>query len=168
VRIVVADYQPGRFDQPEVNPTDQEFAGDNGVVLIVDDSEADRFFLLRAFIASGVKNKMHLLGSGSELLAYLSGQGKFANRTLYPYPRIILLDIQMPPPNGFEVLRWKQSRRDLPNILWVAMSQFNNVRTINDAYSAGASTFLTKPLHGEDIKNLIEAFEDFWCLSPGS
>jgi hypothetical protein len=45
------------------------------------------------------------------------------------------------------------------------MSNFNSVRTINEAYSAGATTFLTKPLDGADITNLVQAFEEFWSLS---
>jgi len=74
----------------------------------------------------------------------------------------------MPPPNGFEVLRWKEkeNRIGVTNILWVAMSAFNSVRTINDAYTAGASTYLAKPLDAADIRNLIEAFEDYWKLTP--
>ena len=134
------------------------------LVLIADDSEADRFFLTRAFAASGVKNPFHVVSSGAEVLDYMTGQGIFQNRALYPLPKIVLLDLQMPHPNGFAVLRWSQSRQ-MPPILWVAMSHFESVRSINDAYAAGASTFLAKPLHADDIKNLVQAFEDFWVLS---
>jgi hypothetical protein len=45
--------------------------------------------------------------------------------------------------------------------LWVATSNFDGVKTINRAYEAGATTFLTKPLDGDDVRNLIEAFEHF-------
>ena len=56
-------------------------------------------------------------------------------------------------------------QKSLPRMLWVAMSNFNNVRTINQAYAAGASTFLTKPLDAADIRNLVQAFEDFRTLT---
>ena len=131
-------------------------------VLVVDDSESDRFFLMRAFSASGLKNPIHAIPTGDELIRYLTGAGKYSDRALYPMPRIVLLDIQMPAPNGLEVLQWKQDRADLPQMLWVAMSGFNSVSTINKAYQAGASTFLTKPLDAADIRNLVEAFEEFW------
>jgi two-component system, response regulator len=81
---------------------------------------------------------------------------------------MVFIDIQMPPPNGFEVLKWKQTQKNLPRILWVAMSNFNSVKTINDAYTAGASTFLNKPLDGADIKNLVQAFEEFWSVARTS
>ncbi|HEY6226979.1 MAG TPA: response regulator [Verrucomicrobiae bacterium] len=133
------------------------------VVLIADDSEADVFFLLRAFAASGLKNPVHVVRSGGEAIDYLAGAGKFADRGLYPLPKIVFVDLKMPYPDGFEVLKWKQER--MPDgILWVATSNFDSVRTINAAYAAGATTFLTKPLDAADVRNLIDAFDDFWTI----
>ena len=166
---MVAQYQYARAGQTEPAPFASSAPnGGSAVVLIADDSEADRFFLLRAFVASGVKNPMHMLSSGAEVLEYFMGHGKFQNRALYPMPRIVILDLQMPPPNGFEILRWHQARPDLGSILWVAMSQFNSVRSISEAYAAGASTFLAKPLQAEDIRNLVQAFEDFWLVTSSA
>jgi CheY-like chemotaxis protein len=132
--------------------------------LIAEDSEADIFFLLRAFAASGVKNPVHVVLTGAEAMQYLSGEGRYANRTKYPLPNIVLLDLKMPAPDGLEVLRWKAYRPELQKILWVALSNFDGIKTINEAYSAGATTFLTKPLDGKDVQHLIEGFNDYWQL----
>lgn len=133
-------------------------------VLIAEDSEADIFFLLRAFAASKVKNPVHVVRTGAEAIQYLSGDGKYAIRTRYPMPSIVLLDLKMPSPDGFEVLRWKQRQPEMQKILWVALSNFDGIRTINNAYAAGATTFLTKPLDGKDVQHLIEGFNDYWQL----
>jgi CheY-like chemotaxis protein len=134
-------------------------------VLIADDSESDIFFLLRAFSASKVRNPVYVVRSGAETIQYLSGEGRFANRSQYPMPKIVFLDLKMPAPDGLEVLRWKEKNKDLPRMLWVAMSNFDVVKTINEAYAAGATTFLTKPLDGADVKNLIDAFDQYWTIS---
>lgn len=134
-------------------------------VLIADDSESDIFFLLRAFSASKVRNPVYVVRSGAEAIDYLAGEGKFANRARYPLPKIVFLDLRMPPPDGLEVLRWKEKQKDLPRMLWVAMSNFDVVKTINEAYCAGATTFLTKPLDGADVKNLIDAFDEYWTVN---
>jgi CheY-like chemotaxis protein len=136
-------------------------------VLIADDSESDIFFLLRAFSTSRVKNPVYVVRSGAEAIQYLAGEGKFQNRARFPLPKIVFLDLKMPPPDGLDVLRWKEKRNDLPRMLWVAMSNFDVVKTINQAYAAGATTFLTKPLDAADIKNLIDAFEEYWTISEG-
>jgi CheY-like chemotaxis protein len=165
---VVASYDSGSLAQPASQAGGRESAAtSDALILIADDSEEDRFFLVRAFALSGISNPIHTVNTGTEVIEYLRGDGKYSDRKRYPLPRIIFLDLQMPAPNGIEVLRWKQTRTDLPRILWVAMSAFNSVRTINDAYNAGASTFLTKPLEAEDIRNLVQAFEEYW-LSSGS
>jgi DNA-binding NtrC family response regulator len=70
----------------------------------------------------------------------------------------------MPPPDGLDVLRWKETHRELPRMLWVAMSNFDAIKTINEAYAAGATTFLTKPLDSQDVRHLIQSFEDFWHI----
>lgn len=136
-------------------------------VLIADDSESDIFFLLRAFSTSRVRNPVYVVRSGAEAMQYLAGEGKFSNRARFPMPAIVFLDLKMPPPDGLEVLRWKEKQRGLPRMLWVAMSNFDVVKTINEAYAAGATTFLTKPLDGADIRNLIEAFDEYWTISEG-
>jgi CheY-like chemotaxis protein len=140
-------------------------AASGPAVLVADDSEADIFFLLRAFAVSRVSNPVYVVRSGAEAMEYLAGEGRFADRVNFPEPNIVFLDLKMPKPDGLDVLRWKAGRSDLGKTLWVAMSNFDSVKTINEAYSAGATTFLTKPLDAMDVKNLIDAFESFWTVS---
>ena len=160
------------MEKQSIKKLNSEWLGGRGTdpaapaVLIADDSEADVFFLLRAFASSGLKNPVHVVRSGAEAIDYLAGVGKFADRTRFPLPKIVFLDLQMPYPDGFEVLRWKEQRR-LDSMLWVATSNFDGVRTINAAYTSGATTFLTKPLDGADVRNLLEAFDDFWMATGG-
>jgi CheY-like chemotaxis protein len=136
--------------------------------LIADDSESDIFFLLRTFARSFVKNPVFVVRSGAEAIQYLEGTGRYCNRTTFPLPKIVFLDLKMPGLDGFDVLRWKEERADLPKILWVAMSNFDGVRTINEAYRCGATTFLSKPLDAEDIRHMIDSFDDFWQIGEPS
>src|SRR3954467_6388406 len=100
-------------------------------VLIADDSESDIFFLLRAFAASHVKNPVYVVRSGEEAIQYLNGSGKFSNRAACPLPKMVFVDLKMPSPDGFDVLRWKTQHLAQDRILWVAMSNFDTVKTIN-------------------------------------
>lgn len=133
-------------------------------VLIADDSETDIFFLLRAFSSSRVKNPVYVVRSGDEAIAYLEGLDRYADRARFPLPGVVFLDLKMPSPDGFDVLHWKNRQPDLPRILWVAMSNFDSTRAINEAYNAGATTFLSKPLDSNDIRNLIDGFNDYWIF----
>lgn len=132
------------------------------LILLAEDSEADVFFLLRAFKAANLRNPVHVVRSGTEALEYLSGSGNYEDRQKYPMPGVVFIDLKMPKPDGFDVLRWKEQQKSLPRILWVAVSNFDAVKTINEAYAAGATTFLAKPLDAMDVRNLVDAFEEYW------
>jgi CheY-like chemotaxis protein len=131
-------------------------------ILIVEDSEADIFFLLRAFARSKVQNPVVVVRTGAEAIEYLRTESFSEEEGHNEYPRVIFLDLKVPAPDGLALLRWKSREKRLPKALWIALSNFDTVRAINEAYAAGASTFLAKPLDSDDIRNLIRGFEDFW------
>ena len=133
-------------------------------VLIADDSATDVFFLLRAFAQAKVKNPVYVVRNGAAALDYLQGGRQYSDRARYPAPKIVLLDLRMPSPDGLDILKWKQTRPELRGVLFVAMSNFGTTQSVSQAYAAGANTFLSKPLNSSDILNLIEAFAQHWCL----
>src|SRR4051812_4913769 len=130
------------------------------VILIVEDSESDIFFLLRAFSQSSLTNPVFVVRNGAEAISWLNGSDSFRNRTQYPLPSIVFLDLSMPVVSGYDVLRWKQEQTFLPQILWVAVSNADTPEKINAAYHAGASAFLPKPLSAHDIEKLLRDHED--------
>jgi DNA-binding response OmpR family regulator len=72
-------------------------------------------------------------------------------------PDLIILDLMMPEPNGFEVCRMlradpKYSRT--PIVIFTAMGDNESKTT---ALEAGADEFLTKPFRVEDLMNRIQA-----------
>lgn len=137
-------------------------------ILIAEDSEADIYFLLRAFDSAKVCNAIFVVRDGVEALRYLKGEGRFGNRERYPVPRIVFLDLYMPGVDGFEILRWRQNQAELREVLFVALSNTNSIKDINHAYSLGANTFLSKPLEGAEVRNLIDAFHEHWLLKEPS
>jgi len=76
----------------------------NRLILIADDSADDLFLLKRAFKRVGVINPSVEVCSGQEVISYLRGEGRFADRQKFPFPGILLLDFKMPNGDGFEVL----------------------------------------------------------------
>ena len=136
-------------------------------ILLVEDDENDALLVRKAAQKTLVGIPISCVSNGHEAVQYLKGDGIYADRSKHPFPDIVLLDLKMPVMNGFEVLRWKQGRPELQKALWVALSNFDGIKTINEAYAAGATTFLTKPLDAKDIQHLIEGFNDYWQLQEG-
>jgi CheY-like chemotaxis protein len=134
-------------------------------ILIVDDSSDDVLLLKRAFKKAGVANPIHSVKSGREAIAYLRGIAPFEDRTRHPLPSVILLDLQMPDGDGFDVLQWIRNKFPSGGLLVVVLTRLEELRKINRAYALGANSFLTKPGSPEELQELIRIFSGYWLLT---
>jgi len=75
-------------------------------ILVVEDEPNDAVLVNLALqkIMPGVL--LPMVSDGIQALEYLKGSGPYADRSLYPFPDVVLLDLKLPLMVGFEVLRW--------------------------------------------------------------
>jgi CheY-like chemotaxis protein len=136
----------------------------NQVILLADDDPNDRFLIRRAFQKLGIMNPLFEVHDGAAAIAYLSGEGQYGDRRLFPFPGILLLDLQMPRVDGLEVLEWVRSKLTVPGLLIVVLSRNDELRQVNRAYALGANSFLTKPGSEQELEGLISSFRDYWII----
>src|SRR3954471_17151309 len=80
--------------------------GCESVILLAEDHEDEVLLIRQAFAKAKLINPLHVVSNGEEAIAYLQGNGKYANRSEFPLPGLLLLDLKMPRTDGFEVLQW--------------------------------------------------------------
>jgi CheY-like chemotaxis protein len=114
-------------------------------ILLVDDSETDVILMQHAFEKAGVIYPLMIVRNGEEAIAYLQGEGTYANREKYPLPTAILLDLKMPNIDGYEVLKWVRNQPVLKRLIIIAQTSSPRMEDINLVYDLGANGFLTKP-----------------------
>jgi len=114
--------------------------------------------LAKAFL----KNPLQAVQNVPAAIQYLEGADIYADRSLFPLPSIILIDLHMPEKDGFELLEWLRDRPQFQNLHRIVISGVERMSDTARAYQLGAHAFLTKPLKEDDLRNLARAFPDAW------
>jgi len=140
----------------------------HATILIVDDDANDQSFIEMAFRANGVTGPIHAVSSGNQAIAYLMGEGIYADRTQFAYPTFIMTDLKMPDGDGFEVLQHIKSNPAWAAIPAVVLSGSADPDDIRTAYLLGASTYHTKPASFEELRAQLKILHDYWmtCQIP--
>src|SRR5215831_15461423 len=83
---------------------------DTSVIMLVEDREDDVLLVRRSFAKVKLINPLVVVRSGEEAITYLNGDEIYANRSEFPLPDLMLLDLKMPGLDGFDVLRWVRTQ----------------------------------------------------------
>src|SRR5579862_6860764 len=110
---------------------------ERAVILIAEDEEDYVLLLKKAFIQANIYNPTYFVSTGVELMSYLKGERKYANREEYPLPDLLLLDIKLPGFSGLEVLAWVRSQPGLAGMRVLILTSSADMKDINDAYRLG-------------------------------
>jgi CheY-like chemotaxis protein len=138
------------------------YAMDYLPILVAEDNEDDAFLLQRALARAGVANPVRFVGDGEQVLAYLHGEGKFADRAAFPFPGLLLLDVKMPRMTGLEALSVIRSDPGLKRLVVIFLSSSGREGDINQAFDLQANSYLVKPSHQEAMGPILEALKGYW------
>lgn len=131
-------------------------------ILLVEDEETDVFLLKNAFAQVGLTNPVHVARHGGEALDYVHGRGRFSDRSVFPLPYLILLDLKLPHTMGLEVLRQIRQQPNFRSIIILILTSSEDSRDIDTAYALGANGYLIKPADVMKLNALAQSIKDFW------
>jgi CheY-like chemotaxis protein len=139
-------------------------------VLHVDDDPNDTALLQAASRKADVAFELQNVEDGEQAMAYLSGSGKYSDRSKYQLPALVLLDLKMPRATGFEILRWIRRHSELNRLPVIVLSGSELQDDIQHAYAEGANSYLVKPLGFDSLVKLIQSVNAAWlsasCVMP--
>jgi CheY-like chemotaxis protein len=124
-------------------------------ILLVEDNENDIVLIQEAFAEAATARLVAVVRDGEEAMAYLGRRGRYQDARM---PGLVLLDINMPRKNGFEVLAEMKADPVLQCIPVVIFSGSTQQEDIARSYAAGAATYVPKPM---DFQGLIEFAQAF-------
>lgn len=133
-------------------------------ILLVEDDPRDTELTIRALNKHNIANKLIALEDGAEALDFIFCRGKYADRVITNRPKVILLDLNLPKVNGFEVLKTIKSDKRTKMIPIVIVTSANQDQDMNTAYEYGANSYVVKPV---DFNKFMEAMGHlvlYWLL----
>ena len=131
-------------------------------ILLAEDDPDDRLFIRRAFRETNVRNSVHEVEDGVQLLNYLRGRGAYKSSPAARRPGLILLDLNMPKMSGREALREIKADPDLRKIPVVVLTTSSDESDITYSYSQGANAYVTKPSSLSDLLEMFRRIDSFW------
>lgn len=131
-------------------------------ILLVEDNEADIKLTQLAFERGKVRNRIHVARDGEEALAFIFRQNGFNNSEKYPKPDLILLDINMPKLDGFEVLQKIKANPAYAHIPVVMLTSSRSEQDIVRSYENGAASYMGKPTSFANYVEMVDGFNFYW------
>jgi len=137
-------------------------------ILVVEDDENDQMLIEKAFRAVGVEGPIHMASDGAEAIAYMMGEGKFADREKFAYPTFIMTDLKMPKVDGFGVLEFLKGNPEWSIIPTVVFSASADRDDIKKSYMLGSSSYHVKPQGFDELRAQLAALHAYWltCEVP--
>jgi chemotaxis family two-component system response regulator Rcp1 len=128
-------------------------------ILLVEDNAADIRLTKEVLQKGGIVSNVDIVRDGVEAVDFLKKKGKFSNAST---PNLILLDLNLPKRNGFEVLEEIKQDKELKRIPVVVLTISDSNEDLIKAYNLHANCYVIKPLEMKEFYRIINSIMIFW------
>lgn len=124
-------------------------------IIMAEDDQDDRMHATHKFKQSNLVRDVISVPDGTKLVDYMKEEG-FYDRSVMRYnPVVIVIDLQMPGMDGFEILSEIKADSFLKEIPVIVLSSLKTDQSIAKAFQLGADGFLRKPLQLKKIEAFL-------------
>ena len=128
-------------------------------ILLIEDNPGDVRLTQEALREGRVKNNLSVVQDGIEAMAFLRNDGEYQDVIM---PDLILLDLNLPKMDGWEVLEKIKEDPDLRRIPVVILTTSKAETDIVKTYDLHANCYISKPVNMEQFINVVQSIENFW------
>jgi CheY-like chemotaxis protein len=130
--------------------------------LMADDDADDRDMAERALRGTPLEGRLRFVNDGVQLLDFLARCAPADGGDQMPSPAFILLDLNMPRMNGYDVLRVLKGDEFLRRIPVVVLTASSADEDVVKTYDLGVNAFVTKPVRFEELRKVLSRVGEFW------
>jgi two-component system response regulator len=133
-------------------------------ILLVEDNKDDILLIQRAFNKSKLAEKFELIiaQDGDQALFYLHDTNAASVSQQGKLPMILLLDLNLPRINGFEILQHIRSNEKTKLIPVIVFTSSKEERDITKSYLLGANSYVRKPIDSGKFTTVLQQIITYW------
>ena len=143
-------------------PQKERIVNKNGPVIIIEDDEDDRDFLIEVFDKLNYQNEILFFADGEAAYEHIVNSRE--------KPFLILSDINMPKLSGFALRDKLKMDAKLSNkcIPYLFFSTAANQKAVIDSYSKSVQGFFVKQASISELEKTISVIMEYWrrCAAP--
>jgi len=116
----------------------------------------DRILIIEDSRTQALKTQLLLQREGYEVETAFDGEEGW-KRILSWKPDVVLLDINLPKRNGFDLLREIRNRDELANMQVIMLTAYGDVDSLTKALDLGADDYISKPFNDRELSARVRA-----------
>jgi two-component system response regulator len=139
--------------------------GNNEIdILLVEDNPYEARLTIESLQEQNLANRLHHVDDGAEALDFLFARGRYEDRENESYPKLILLDLNLPKIGGLDVLREIKSDDRTKSIPVVILSSSKQDADVITGYMLGVNSYVVKPVDFDIFSKAISDLGSYWML----
>ena len=124
-------------------------------ILLVEDDPGHARLIEKNLRRSGVTNPITMASDGQAAVDYLFAEGERSG-TDHASPLLVLLDLNLPALNGYQVLKRMKGDERTKRIPVVILTTTDDSREVARCYDLGCSVYVTKPVDYDRFSEAIQ------------
>ena len=123
------------------------------LIVMVEDDAGHATLIRKNLKRSGIANEMLHFDDGAKAIEYFFGN---ASATAPQGKTLILLDLNLPEVDGYEILRRLKQDDRTKTIPVIVLTTTDNPREIDRCYQLGCNVYITKPVKHDGFTDAIQ------------
>lgn len=128
-------------------------------ILLVEDNEGDILLTKEALEEARIKVLLSVVRDGKLAIDFVNKENMYTD---VASPDLVLLDVNLPKVNGYEVLQYLKGNESLKHIPVIMLTTSSSEKDINFCYNNFVNCFITKPIEVNEFLGIVTAIENFW------
>mgnify|MGYP006276318705 CR=1 FL=1 len=131
-------------------------------ILMAEDDAEDQLLAREALREARLMNPLYCVDDGEQLMRYLRREPPYDNGEGWPYPGVVLLDLNMPRKDGRTCLSEIKRDPNLKHLPVIVLTTSQEEEEVLRSYDLGANSYITKPVDFNQLVRIMSSLGKYW------